>query len=179
MRNFQLNLFILLALGLCGLCAWQWYDQARQRQAIEARNQMIYDRNHAIQGYTNTIATTDKQIADLQQSLTGLKQAASSNNDVIATQKREISRLQAGENILTNDISQFQSAVSNLEKKLDDAYDGIKKQNDALKELVSQRDDFIQKYTNSISARNEIVLKYNQLVERVNRIQTNNAGKSN
>ena len=31
MKNFQQNLLILLALRLCGLCAWQWYAQTVQR----------------------------------------------------------------------------------------------------------------------------------------------------
>ena len=27
MKNFQQNLLIVLALGLCGLCVYQWYGQ--------------------------------------------------------------------------------------------------------------------------------------------------------
>jgi chromosome segregation ATPase len=177
MRNFQLNLFILLALGLCGLCAWQWYDQARERQAIQTRNQMIYERDRAIQGYTNTISTTDKQIADLQQTISSLKSDATSNQDRIASQQRELTHLHATEHMLTNDVAQFQVAVSNLEGKLEEAYGGIKKQNDAIKQLVAQRDEFIQKYTNSINTQNDIVTKYNKLVERLNQLQSNNVAK--
>ncbi|HWD21404.1 MAG TPA: hypothetical protein VHB20_19210 [Verrucomicrobiae bacterium] len=177
MRNFQQNLFVLLALGLCGLCAWQWYDQARERQAIEIRNQMVYQRDRDIQSYTNSLAASDRQISDLQQSLASLKTDAASNANVVLDQKHEISRLRATENILTNDVAQFQNAVSNLEKKLDEAYAGIQKQNGAMKELVAQRDEFIQKYTNSINARNEVVAKYNELVDRLNKMQTNDAAK--
>ncbi len=35
MKNFQINLFIVLALGLCGLCTWQWYEQTVQRTEIQ------------------------------------------------------------------------------------------------------------------------------------------------
>jgi peptidoglycan hydrolase CwlO-like protein len=173
MKNFQINLLVFLAACLCGLCAWQWTDQANQRRAIEERNKMIFDRDRSIQGYTNTIATTDLQVADLQQRVTDLGAAAASNQQVILQQKGQITRLTASEETLSNDIVQYQLGVTNLEKKLDEAYDGIKKQNAVIQELVAQRDDFIGKYTNSINARNEIVAKYNALVERVNQMQTN------
>ena len=35
--------------------------------------------------------------------------------------------------------------MDDLEAKLKEAYDGIKKQNEAMKELVAQRDEFVQK----------------------------------
>ena len=177
MKNFQQNLLIVLALGLCGLCAWQWFDQTAERRAIETRNKMIYDRDRSIQGYTNTIATTDRQVADLQQRVTDLDSISASNRRVITEQKGEMNRLRASEDTLTNAIAQYQLAVTNLETKLDEAYDGIKKQNTAMQELVGQRDEFIQKYTNSINARNDIVLKYNALVARVNQMQTNAPAK--
>jgi peptidoglycan hydrolase CwlO-like protein len=177
MKNFQQNLLIVLALALCGLCAWQWFDQANQRRAVETRNQMIYDRDRDIQGYTNTIATTDRQVADLQQRLTDLDAITTSNQQVITEQKGDVNRLRASEDTLTNDIAQYQLALTNLESKLDQAYDGIKKQNTAMRELVGQRDEFIGKYTNSINARNDIVLKYNTLVARVNQMQTNPPAK--
>jgi len=177
MKNFQQNILIILALGLCGLCAWQWTDQANQRRAIVDRNKMIYDRDRAIQGYTNTIATTDRQVAELQQRVTELDTLSTSNQHVILDNQSEISRLHANEGVLTNEIVQYELAVTNLEKKLDEAYDGIKKQNDAIHGLVAQRDDFIAKYTNSVNDRNEIVTKYNALVQRVNQMQTNNPAK--
>jgi len=54
MKNFQVNLLIVLALALCGLCVWQWYEQTIQRDEITTMNGMIYEKNAAIQGYTNT-----------------------------------------------------------------------------------------------------------------------------
>ena len=34
MKHFQSNLLIVLALALCGLCAFQWYEQTVQRDEI-------------------------------------------------------------------------------------------------------------------------------------------------
>ncbi len=173
MKNFQQNLLIVLALGLCAMCAWQWTDQAAERRAIVQRNQMIYDRDKAIQGYTNSLAASDKQIAAVQARVTQLENESRSNKDVISSQQRQIDDLKNDATVYSNEISQYQAAVTNLEGKLNTAYDGIAKQNDAVKELVAQRDDFIGKYTNSVNARNEIVIKYNALVERINRMQSN------
>jgi len=64
MKNFQQNLLILLALALCGLCVWQWYEQTVQRTEIQTLNRIVYDRNAAIQGYTNSIATLNHQEPD-------------------------------------------------------------------------------------------------------------------
>ncbi|MGO8696299.1 MAG: hypothetical protein ACLQVY_01080, partial [Limisphaerales bacterium] len=72
---------------------------------------------------------------------------------------------------LSNEIVQYQEATNVLESKLSEAYDGIKKQNDAITQLAAQRDEFIGKYTNSIKDRNDLVEKYNALVERVKKMQ--------
>jgi len=55
--------------------------------------------------------------------------------------------------------------VDKLEARLKDAYDGIRKQNDAIKQLTTQRDEFVQKLNDSIKDRNDIVTKYNDLVK--------------
>lgn len=161
MKNFQQNLLITLALALCALCAWQWYDQSTQRHALETRNQTIFDRDGAIQSYTNTIATSDREIAALQQRLAELETTTATNQHLLTRQTHELTRLQSTETALTNDITQYQLALTNLETKLNAAYDGIQKQNTALQELVAQRDTFIAKYTNT-------VLQYNALVDRLN-----------
>ena len=62
MKNFQQNLLIVLALALCGLCAYQWYEQTIQREEITTLNGMVYDKNAAIQDATNSIATLNHQV---------------------------------------------------------------------------------------------------------------------
>ena len=71
MKNFQVNLLIVLALGLCGLCVWQWYEQTIQRDEITTMNGMIYEKNAAIQGFTNSLATLNHQVDQLDAGLTG------------------------------------------------------------------------------------------------------------
>ena len=58
------------------------------------------------------------------------------------------------------------------EAKLKEAYDGIRRQNEAITNLVSQRDEFISKYNDSVRDRNRVVAKDNELVEKLNKQQS-------
>jgi chromosome segregation ATPase len=167
MKNFQQNLLIILALGLCGLCARQWYEQTVQRDEIQTLNQMVYDRNAAIQGYTNSIATLNHQVNQMDASLAEIKAAAATNGQLIISQKAEIAQLQFANNNFTNEIAQYKTAVDALEAKLTDAYAGIGRQNEAITNLVAQRNDLVQKYNDEVKDRNDVVEKYNALAKQI------------
>jgi chromosome segregation ATPase len=167
MKNFQVNLLIALALGLCGLCTWQWYEQTAQRDEIQTLDRMVYDRDTAIQGYINSIATLNHQVNQMDASLTEIKAAAATNEQLVISQKTEIAQLQFANDNATNEIAQYKAGVDALESKLKDAYADIEKQNVALTNLVAQRDEFVQKYNDEVKDRNDIVAKYNDLAKQV------------
>lgn len=173
MKNFHQNLLITLALGLCALCAWQWYGQTSQRSLINQLNQISYDKSVAIQEYTNSIKTMEHQVSQMDAQITDLKATIKTNNEAVLTQQREINNLGAQNTSLTGEIAQYKTAVDNLEAKLKDAYNGIKKQDEAIKQVVGERDDFVKKYNDSVQERNEIVKKYNDLVSQVKNAQGN------
>ena len=172
MKNFQQNLLIIVALSLCGLCVYQWYGQTIQRNEIQKLEQTVYEESAAIQGYTNSIRTMDRQIAQMDARLTELKAEAKTNAELIISQKREINRLQITGEGLTNQIGEYRGAVTNLQAKLKEAYEGIQKQNEALKELVAQRDEFVKKFNDEVKDRNDVVNKYNDLVRQVEKNQS-------
>jgi chromosome segregation ATPase len=171
MKTFQQNLLIIVALSLCGLCVYQWYGQTLQRNQIQKLQQMVYDKSAAIQGYTNSIRTMDRQIAQMDARLTELKAEAKTNTDLIISQRRETNRLQITAEGLTNQITEYKGAVTNLQGRLKEAYDGIQKQNEAMKELVAQRDEFVKKFNAEVKDRNDVVNKYNDLVRQVEKNQ--------
>src|SRR6202000_256033 len=94
MKNFQQTLLIVLALALCGLCAWQWYEQTVQRNEIQTQNQMLYERNASMQGYTNSIATLNGKINDMDARIGELKVTVATNEQTIVLQKAQITQLQ-------------------------------------------------------------------------------------
>jgi chromosome segregation ATPase len=171
MKNFQVNLLIVLALGLCGLCARQWYEQTVQRGEIQTLNRMVYDRNAAIQGYTNSIATLNHQVNQMDARLTEIKAAAATNEQLVVSQKAEIAQLQFANDNFTNEIVQYKQAVDALESKLKEVYAGIDKQNEAISNLVAQRNELVQKYNDEVKDRNDVVAKYNDLVKQVEKLQ--------
>ena len=167
MKNFQQNLLIGLALALCGLCAFQWHGQTFQRNEITTLNGMVYEKNLAFQDATNSIAILNHQVDQMDARLTEIKAAATTNEQLIISQKAEIFRLQfAGAN-LTNEIAQYQAAVDTLQSKLKEAYVGISRQNDTITNLVGQRDELVKKFNDSVKDRNDIVTKYNDLVKQL------------
>ena len=171
MKNFQQNLLILLAIGLCCLCAFQWVGQTRQRNEIQKLNQLVYDKSVAIRDYTNSIATLNHQIAQMDASLSELRNTARTNAETIAAQRRELDRLETVNQGLTNEITQYKQATDAMTARLKEAYNGIQKQNESLKELVAQRDEFVKKYNDSVKERNDIVAKYNELAAQVEKLQ--------
>ena len=168
MKNFQRNLFILLAIALCGTCAWQWYLQSVQLNTIEGLNQVIFQKSSDIQGYTNSIKSMDAEINQLHDRITQLKQAAVSNDQWAITEKREVARLQSSGDIMSNEIVEYKAVVDGLTNKLREAYDGEK-------ELAAQRDEFVKKLNDSIKAQNDLTAKYNQLADRINKLQATNS----
>jgi chromosome segregation ATPase len=172
MKNFQVNLLIVLALALCGLCVWQWYEQTIQRDEITTMNGMIYEKNAAIQGNTNSIATLNHQVNQMDARLTEIKAVAATNEQLVISQKADIAQLQFANLNLTNTITQYKTAVDTLEAKLKDAYAGIDKQNETITNLSGQRNDLVQKYNDEVKDRNDVVAKYNDLAEQVKKLQS-------
>ncbi len=93
MKNFQQNLLIVLALALCGLCAWQWYVQTVQRNQIDSLDQTIFKQSADIQGYTNSINTMDAEIAGPASPHQRSQTRRHDQRPTILTQKRDILRL--------------------------------------------------------------------------------------
>jgi chromosome segregation ATPase len=171
MKNFLQNLLLVLALALCGLCAWQWYDQAKQRDSIETLDRLVHDRNATIQGCTNTIATLNHQVNQMDTRLTEVKAAAATNDQTIAAQKDQIAQLKFDYQTATNEIAQYRAAVDTLEAKLKDAYAGIGKQNEAITNLIAQRNEMVKKFNDEVKDRNDVVAKYNELADQVKKLQ--------
>jgi chromosome segregation ATPase len=171
MKNFQQNLLILLAICLCGLCAYQWYYQTVQRNEVAKLSRVAYDESVSIRDNTNSIATLNHQISLMDSNLSELRSAAETNAETIAVQKRELGRLQIISEELTNELTQYKDAVGTLTNKLAEAYAGIGKQNLALKELAAQRDEFVQKYNDEVKDRNNVVSNYNALAAQVKKLQ--------
>ncbi len=179
MKNFQQNLLIVLALGLCGLCAYQWHAQTLQRNAIDTLNQAVFQRESDIQNDTNSIANLTAQMEQMDASLTAAKAVAATNEQLAVSQKAQITKLEFTDEGLTNEIAEYKQAVDSLQAKLKEAYDGIQKQNEAITNLVAERDGLVKKYNDEVTERNGVVAKYNELAKQVEKLQSGGGTNDN
>jgi chromosome segregation ATPase len=179
MKKFQQNLFVVLAVTLCGLCAYQWLQQSQQRNAIDTLNHLVFQKNSDIQYATNSIATLNQQVEQMDATLSAVKADDATNAALVLSQKSEITRLQFLGAGLTNQIIQCQQAVDTLETRLKEAYAGIDRQNGAISNLVAQRDEFVKKYNDSVKDRNDVVTKYNELAKQIEKLQSGGGNHDN
>ncbi len=126
------------------------------------------------QDATNSIATLNHQVEQMDARLTEIKAAAATNEQLVVSQKAEIIKLQFADENLTNEIAQYKTAVDTLASKLKEAYAGIEQQNETITNLVAQRDDFVKKFNDEVKDRNDVVAKYNDLVKQVQTQQSGN-----
>lgn len=171
MKKPQQTLFIVLALGLCGLCVYQWHAQTVQRQEIQQLEKSVYEKAAAIQGYTNSLANMDRQIAVMDARLTELKAEGRTNAELVTTRTRENFLLHNQIAGYTNVIEQYKAAVATLDTRLKEANEAIQKQNESVKDLVAQREELVRKFNESVKDRNDVVGKYNDLVSQVEKFQ--------
>ncbi|MGZ5544101.1 MAG: hypothetical protein ACXWIU_05465, partial [Limisphaerales bacterium] len=90
MKNFHRILFIIVAVALCGLCVFQWRIQTLQRTEIQKVSDTLYQKELAIQGYTNSIKTLDAQVAQMQSQMSTFEQSTKSNQQHTAELQREL-----------------------------------------------------------------------------------------
>ena len=146
MRSRLQHLLVVLALGLCGLCAWQWHTQVQQHKTLTNLSQTIADQTAEILRATNSVAILDQQLAQLDARLTELRSVAQSNRTEIATARADNQRL-------TDALAQANA--------------NIRQQNEILKTVGAQRDAFLQRLNEAIQDRNAVVAKYNDLVKQI------------
>lgn len=164
MKNPLQALLIVLAFGLCGLCTWQWYGQVQQRREMTALSQANYDQAVAIQGYTNSMNVMDKQISQMDAHITELKDTVKSNTVVIFGLREENNRL-------ATQVEQYSNAVDVLQVQIKVANESIHRQNEAMKSLVAERDEYVTRLNEALKERNQVVNQYNELAKRFEELQ--------
>jgi chromosome segregation ATPase len=160
MKNPLQVLLMFFAVCLCALCTYQWYGQVLQRKELTALTQTNYDLGAAIHGYTNSMNTMDRQISQMDARISELK-------DTVATNNAEIFQLKGDNTRLTATVEAYSNAVAALQGQLKQANENIVRQNEAMKNLVTERNEFVTRLNDAVKERNEIVNKFNEVVTQV------------
>jgi len=68
-------------------------------------------------------------------------------------------------------VEQYSNAVDAVQAQLKVANDSIRRQNEALKGLVAERDEYVNRLNEALKERNQIVTQYNDLAKRFEELQ--------
>lgn len=166
------NLLIVLALGLCALCVYQWWRETETRQSIQGLYNTQFTLESEIQQHTNRIHNMDLRIAELVNDVTRFQGIVRTNETTIIQLRTEINGLEDTNQWLNAQLEVYTNAFSQATNQLSEAYDNIKKQNELIQQVVSERDEFVTRLNQSIEERNQVVAQYNELVGKVEQIQS-------
>jgi len=165
------NLLIVFALGLCGLCTFQWLREAKGRQTIQDLHNTRFKLESEIQQHTNTLRQMDVSIAELNLNITDLERTILTNEVQIQDLRTETNALANTNALLSAQLGVYTNAYLEATNRLTKAFDDIKKQNEIVDEVATQRNEFAEKLNACITERNEIVTQYNDLVKKVETFQ--------
>jgi chromosome segregation ATPase len=164
MKKFLENLLMVVALGLCGLCVYQWLREANLRTRMEDQSKEIFQRKEAIQNLEATLRRTEGEVERLESLRVQL-------NETIKTNKQEILTLTKYSERLEKEIEGNKAQIQNYKEAIEQANDSIRRQNDTItkqnqdmKDLAAERNAGVEKY-------NEVVKQYNDLVKQFEKYQ--------
>jgi chromosome segregation ATPase len=162
MRELQQNLFLVLGLSLCGLCAWQWYDQTVQRSRVNDFALRLAETETELQASTNSLATANHQLAQMDAAMTALLKTNETGATLILSLQSKLTGLEADRSRLTNHLA-------TVNDKLRQACENIEAQQASIRLLIGQREQLVSNLNATVSERNTIVTNYQKAVEKLGR----------
>jgi septal ring factor EnvC (AmiA/AmiB activator) len=170
------NLLLVLALALCGLCAYQWVREGQVYQELGSVNDELYKKREAIQGLEQTIKRNQSDITRLEGIRTELKETIRTNTARIAELDKYVQKLENETDNQRTTIGKYKEALDTANERIQKQNDDIQKQNDAIKLLVQQRDEKVADLNKLIGEYNSLVTNFNRLQEDMNKlVETINA----
>lgn len=164
--NVGVIVLIILALGLCGLAAYQWTRETTFRKGIEALRQtnvvtltLQSEAEAKATRYQHELASVEKLRADLAEE-------NKTNKAELQKLRIEVSRLTLGFQTATNAVAAYSNAVQQANQSILAQNDSIKKLNEEFKKLVDDRNELVKKYNTLAADFSKTVDEYNSLVKK-------------
>lgn len=162
------TVLILLALGLCALCAYQWVRETRLRirvDGLQAERQKLNDEKASVEAqgrrFQEEIQRVEKERGELFKSV-------QTNNEALVKIRSESLKAQ-----MEADRNQRQAEA--YKEVLDKANDSIRQQNEVVmklntdyKKLAEERNSMVAKYNDLVKEMDGTLKQYNELVEKWN-----------
>jgi chromosome segregation ATPase len=164
MKKFLENLLLVVALGLCGLCAYQWLREANLRTKMEDQSKVIFQKKEAIQNLEATLKRTEAEVERLDTLKIQLNETIKTNKQEILTLTKYSERLEKEIEAQKSQIQTFKDALDQANESIKKQNEDIKRQNEMMKDLAAERNAGIEKY-------NEVVKQYNDLAKQFEQYQ--------
>lgn len=159
MKQFLVNLLIVMALGLCGLCTYQWYRESRLRIEMEGQSRDLYQKKESINGLNAALQQTREDSDRLEKLNLRLNGEIKTNALEIAGLRRQVDQLGDETNRLSNDLATYKSSLEVANANTVEANKVVQTQNQTIKQLVDERAGLVEKYK-------EVVKQYEDLVKQ-------------
>lgn len=179
MKAFLITTLVLISFGLCIICGFQWYREARLNRVIEERTRQLIAENKLRIEFEEKAERFEKEITRI----TALR-AETEAALLVATEELQQRTADQGArgfsiSVLMNEVITHKSALDAYKQLAGKGTDAIKdrnteisaqnaaieKQNAQLRQLAAERDNAITQLNARTKEFNELVEKYNKLAK--------------
>ena len=159
MRSFSLTVLFFLLLGMCGLCAVQWWRESKLRELALSTRGEITTLTRERNDLNDRLKAADAEMLRVTTAFTELRtnsvpkaelDAAVTANDMLKARIQEQSQAIARQN----------EALKQQNELLQKQAESVKKANGTIQQVTSERDDLVKK-ANDATARYNALLKKN------------------
>jgi chromosome segregation ATPase len=161
---------MVLALGLCGLCVFQWLREGRLIADLGKTNDQLYQKREAIQGLEASIRRYQAEIQRLEKIREDLNLTIVTNKSQINELSNYAEKLEKENDAQKQLIGNYKEAMTVANERITRQNEDILKQNETIKAIVQQRDDKVAELTKMVGEYNKLVTDYNKVVEDMNKL---------
>ncbi len=151
-RPVPLGILLLLLLGLCGLCAWQWNREELLRDLTRRQLAENADLRKALDETSARAKAGDAEILRLTEALSEIKTAS--------VARSQYDEALAAAQTMREGVVKQNAAIKEQQEALLKANAAVAQANQAIEKTAAERDGLSQKL-------NALTLQYNKLVKRL------------
>lgn len=164
-------LMVVLALGLCGLCAYQWVRETRLRQRVEAlqeEQRRIQEARTAVEAQSGRF---QEEIARLERERAALARHSETNAAATAGLRADVVRLGREAETQRQQAQALKAALDTANTNVLKANDLLGKARTDLSQLARERNEAVERANALRKELDDRIVRYNELVERWNKQQ--------
>lgn len=173
MKNFLINLMVVLSLGLCVLIWFQWKRETINQQSRQTLTDRLHDRDEKIQSQDGLIRTTQAEVVRLDTLKKDMTEQIKSNNLQIVSLTKDLDRNKADNEVKTKQLAAYKEALDRANESIQKQNEDVARQNEQLKKVAEERDEIVKKYNKAVTEFNELASKWNALQEQLAKAATN------